>query len=216
MKPKLVTKKPFLVGMDLEGCLVPEIWIGLAQKTGIDELKLTTRDIADYDELMDKRLAVLKSHNLVLADIQSVTASLSPLPGARDFLNWLRTQVPVIILSDTFYEIAIPLMQKLDYPALFCHSLSTTKEGHISHYHLRHSQSKAHALQGLKKNGFSTIAIGDSYNDIGMLEIADQGILFHAPPKIAQEFASFPCYQSYDELKEKLSIILHKESKDDC
>ena len=159
-------EKPLLVAMDLEGCLVPEIWIGLAESTNIAAFKLTTRDIADYNVLMRQRLEIMQQHKLSLIDLQKVITQLEPLAEARTFLDWLRSQIPVIILSDTFYEFAKPLIQKLGYPTLFCHTLSIDQHNYISDYHLRVRNGKARAVKGFRRNGFTVIAIGDSHNDI--------------------------------------------------
>jgi phosphoserine/homoserine phosphotransferase len=185
----------------LEGVLLPEIWIKFAEKTGIEELKLTTRDIPDYDQLMMGRLAVLKKHNLKLQDIQDVIEALSPLDGACDFLQWLKSEFQVIILSDTFYEFAQPLMKKLDYPTLFCHKLITDDAGNIVNYELRQSDQKTKAVKALQGLNFQVISAGDSYNDTGMLQQADAGILFCPPEKVIQEFPQFPVTRNYNEFQ---------------
>ena len=191
-----------LACLDLEGVLLPEIWIKFAEKTGIEELKLTTRDIPDYDQLMMMgRLAILKKHNLKLQDIQDVIEALSPLDGACDFLQWLKSEFQVIILSDTFYEFAQPLMKKLDYPTLFCHKLITDDAGNIVNYELRQSDQKTKAVKALQGLNFQVVSAGDSYNDTGMLQQADAGILFCPPEKVIQEFPQFPVTRNYNEFQ---------------
>ena len=190
-----------LACLDLEGVLLPEIWIKFAEKTGIEELKLTTRDIPDYDQLMMGRLAILKKHNLKLQYIQDVIEALSPLDGACDFLQWLKSEFQVIILSDTFYEFAQPLMKKLDYPTLFCHKLITDDAGNIVNYELRQSDQKTKAVKALQGLNFQVVSAGDSYNDTGMLQQADAGILFCPPEKVIQEFPQFPVTRNYNEFQ---------------
>ena len=190
-----------LACLDLEGVLLPEIWIKFAEKTGIEELNLTTRDIPDYDQLMMGRLAILKKHNLKLQDIQDVIEALSPLDGACDFLQWLKSEFQVIILSDTFYEFAQPLMKKLDYPTLFCHKLITDDAGNIVNYELRQSDQKTKAVKALQGLNFQVISAGDSYNDTGMLQQADAGILFCPPEKVIREFPQFPVTRNYNEFQ---------------
>ncbi len=190
--------------LDLEGVLIPEIWIGLANKTGIDELRLTTRDIADYDELMQKRLQVLDDNGLKLTDFQEVVASMDPLHGAQDFLKWLQKQCEVIILSDTFREFAMPLIAKLGNPTMFCHSLQVDASGRIQNYILRQQDQKRKAVIALKSLNFRVLSMGDSYNDLSMLEEAHAGIFFKPTKKIAEEYPQFPVTQNYDELRERL------------
>ena len=188
--------------LDLEGVLIPEIWINLAEKTGIEALKLTTRDIADYDELMGKRLEVLDEHGLTLKDFQEVVATMGPLEGARDFLEWLQDQVEVIILSDTFREFAMPLIAKLGNPTMFCHSLAVDYETYrIKDYVLRQNDQKRKAVIALKGLNFRVLSMGDSYNDLSMLEEADYGIFFKPTKKIIEEFPQFPVTENYEELK---------------
>lgn len=188
--------------LDLEGVLIPEIWINLAEKTGIEALKLTTRDIADYDELMGKRLEVLDEHGLTLKDFQEVVATMDPLEGARDFLEWLQDQVEVIILSDTFREFAMPLIAKLGNPTMFCHSLSVDYQTYrIKDYVLRQNDQKRKAVIALKGLNFRVLSMGDSYNDLSMLEEADSGIFFKPTKKIIEEFPQFPVAENYEELK---------------
>ncbi len=193
-----------LACLDLEGVLLPEIWIAFAEKTGIEKLRLTTRDIPDYDELMRGRLKILDESNLKLADIEDVINTLSPLEGAKDFLNWLKSEFQVIILSDTFYQFVAPLMGKLDYPTLFCHELIIDAEGCIADYRLRQSDGKTKAVSALKGLNFKVIAAGDSYNDTGMLIEADAGILFCPPDNVIAEFPQFPVTRNYEEFKNAL------------
>ena len=196
--------------LDLEGVLLPEIWIAFAEETGIKELKLTTRDIPDYDVLMKGRLKILKENNLKLIDIENVIEKLSPLEGAIDFLNWLKSEFQVIILSDTFYQFAGPLMKSLDYPTLFCHELTINRKGNITGYKLRQKDGKTKAVSALKKLNFRVIAAGDSYNDTGMLQEADAGILFCPPENVVKEFPQFPVSRNYEEFKK--SFIKIRES----
>ena len=195
--------------LDLEGVLVPEIWIAFAEKTGIEKLRLTTRDIPDYNELMRGRLKVLDENNLKLMDIQEVICGIAPLPGAKDFLSWLESKFQVIILSDTFNQFAGPLMAQLDYPTLFCHDLIVDEAGRIADYQLRIPDAKTRAVAALKDLNLKVIAAGDSYNDTGMLKKADAGILFRAPDNVVEEFSQFPIAQTYEEFK----IAILKASK---
>lgn len=192
----------YLVCSDLEGVFVPEIWIGVSIKTGIDELKLTTRDISNYDELMTMRLATLKKHGLKLGDIQEVISALDPLPGAFDFLSWLRSRMPVIIVSDTFSEFAGPLIRKLGYPILLCHNLTVDFQGNITGYNLRQKDSKKMAAESMKNLNYRVIGIGDSYNDLSMLRQADMGVLFNPPQNVAAANSDLEVFRTYDELKE--------------
>jgi len=187
--------------LDLEGVLVPEIWIAFAEKTGIEKLRLTTRDIPDYSELMQGRLDILKENNLLLSDIQEVIKGISPLPGAKDFLDWLKSEFQVIILSDTFNQFAAPLMAQLDYPTLFCHDLIIDKSGRINDFQLRIPDAKTKAVIAIQGLNLKVIAAGDSYNDTGMLKQADAGILFKAPNNVIEEFPQFPVTQDYDGFK---------------
>ena len=193
-----------LACLDLEGVLLPEIWIAFAEKTGIEELKLTTREIPDYDELMQGRLKILNDNNLKLIDIQNVIKTLSPLAGAIDFLAWLKSEFQVIILSDTFYQFVGPLMQSLDYPTLFCNDLIVNSKGDITGYQLRQKDGKTKVVSALKKLNFKVIAAGDSYNDTGMLQEADAGILFCPPDNVIKEFPQFPVSRNYEEFKNTL------------
>ncbi len=187
-----------LVCLDLEGVLVPEIWLAVAQRTGIDALRLTTRDISDYDALMRRRISILAEHGIGLSKIQTVIETLEPLEGAADFLRRLREVTPVVILSDTFREFAVPILRRLEWPTLFCNELVVDEGGMIRNYVLRRPDGKRNAVQAFKSMGLNVIAAGDSYNDLGMLQEADFGILFRAPEKIRNEQAQFPVYDAYD------------------
>jgi phosphoserine/homoserine phosphotransferase len=197
-----------IVCADLEGVFVPEIWINVAERTGIEALRLTTRDISDYDVLMKKRLGILKANNLKLNDITAVIDTMEPLEGALEFINWLRSVTQIIILSDTFVQFAGPLMRKLDWPTLFCHTLSIDSDGYITGYTLRQQESKRGAVEALKSLNFKVIAMGDSYNDITMLKAADKGILFHPPDNVKDEFPEFQVAFGYDTLKPIISDTL--------
>jgi len=186
--------------LDLEGVLVPEIWINVAERTGIKELRATTRDVPDYDALMCQRLRILDEHHLKLADIQQVIAGMGPLPGANDFLARLREAFQVIILSDTFYDFAAPLMKQLGHPTLLCHRLKIDDAGRVADYHLRMPDQKREAVKALHYLKFKVIAAGDSYNDTAMLAEADAGILFCPPKNVIAEFPQFPVTTTYDEL----------------
>lgn len=193
-----------VVCLDLEGVLVPEIWINFAQKTQIDELRLTTRDVPDYDALMKRRLEILCEHNLRLSDIQQVIGSLDPLEGAGEFLQTIRSRTQVIILSDTFTEFASPLMKKLNWPTIFCNSLEVDSKGMIQNYHLRQQDGKRKAVEALRQIGYRVFAAGDSYNDITMIQSAHAGALFRAPQSIIQSYPELPTAEKYEEF---LSII---------
>ena len=187
--------------LDLEGVLVPEIWIGFAEKTGIDELAATTRDIPDYDVLMKQRLTLLDQHGLGLPDIQEVISTMAPMPGAKEFIDWLKERFQLIILSDTFYEFSQPLMRQLNFPTLFCHRLVADENGRIVDYKLRQKDPKRQSVKALHGLNFRVIASGDSYNDTTMLEEADAGILFRAPANVIEEFPQYPAVESYEELR---------------
>jgi phosphoserine/homoserine phosphotransferase len=187
--------------LDLEGVLIPEIWIDFAERTGIDELRATTRDIPDYDVLMKQRLQILQEHRLGLPDIQAVIDGMSPMPGALEFVNWLRERFQVVILSDTYYEFAQPLMRQLGYPTLFCHRLEADADGMIVNYHLRQKDPKRQSVKAFHALNYRVIAAGDSYNDTTMLAEAEAGILFRAPENVIREFPQFPAVHEYDELR---------------
>jgi len=190
-----------LVCLDLEGVLVPEIWIAFAERTGIEELRATTRDIPDYDVLMRQRLGLLDEYNLKMDDIQEVIAGLEPLPGAMHFVEWLRERFQVIILSDTFYEFSQPLMRQLKWPTLFCHRLITDDAGRVVDYKLRQEDPKRASVKALQSLNYRVLAAGDSYNDTTMLSQADVGFLIHAPHNVIAEFPQFKAVDTLDELK---------------
>lgn len=189
-----------IVCLDLEGVLVPEIWIAFAEKTGIDELRITTRDEPDYNKLMDYRIGILKSHGLCLSDIQDVIAGIKPLPGAYDFVMKLREMTQLAILSDTFTEFALPLMRQLDYPTILCNSLRVDSDGSITGINMRAENGKKKAIEGFRHMGFRTFAAGDSYNDIAMIREADGGCLFRAPENILREEKDLEIVTEYDDL----------------
>lgn len=191
--------------LDLEGVLFPEVWISVAEKTGIDELRLTTRDISDYDELMQRRLKVIAAHKLTLTDIQKTIASMEPFAGAVELISWLREQGQVIILSDTFVEFAQPIMKKLNMPTIFCHSLGVDQNDIITSYHLRIADAKRKAVEALKSLNFKVVAAGDSFNDISMLKAADRGMFYCPPTDIAVQFPDIPVTKNYEELKAHVS-----------
>jgi phosphoserine/homoserine phosphotransferase len=197
-----------IVCSDLEGVFVPEIWINVAQITGIDELRLTTRDISDYNVLMRKRLGILDANGLTLKDIQNVIATMEPLKGALEFMDWLRSVTPLIVVSDTFVEFADPLMEKLKRPALFCNQLRVAPDGRIVDYLLRQQDGKRHVVEGLQGMNFKVLAMGDSYNDISMLQKAERGILFRPPDNVAAEYPDFPVTHDYDTLKSLIQQTL--------
>jgi len=190
-----------VVCLDLEGVLVPEVWIGVAERTGIAELRLTTRDVPDYDALMRRRLAILAEHGLREADVREVIESMEPLPGAQEFLAWLREHFQVAILSDTFYQFATPLMRKLGWPSLFCNDLEIDAHGRLIGYRLRQPDQKRAVVKALKALNFRVLAAGDSYNDLSMLEEADVGVLFRPPASLVEEHSHFPVTRDHDELK---------------
>lgn len=187
--------------LDLEGVLVPEIWIAVAERTGIDALRATTRDVPDYSELMRQRLDICASNGLGISDIQEVIAGLEPMGGAGEFLDWLRERSQVVILSDTFYEFAQPLMRQLGFPTLFCHRLDIADDGRISGFKLRMPDQKREAVKAFHRLNFKVVAAGDSYNDTTMLAEADAGILFCPPQNVIDEFPQFPVTRDYEELK---------------
>jgi phosphoserine / homoserine phosphotransferase len=190
-----------VVCLDLEGVLIPEIWIAFAERTGIEAFRRTTRDEPDYDKLMAWRLGMLRQHGLKLADIQAVIAGMAPMDGAKDFLDELRTRYQVIILSDTFYEFADPMMRQLGRPTLFCHKLVIDGDGFVADYKLRQANPKFHAVNALKSLNYQVIAAGDSFNDTGMLGAADAGFFIHPPESIVAQFPQYPVNRSYAELR---------------
>ncbi|MGA0807373.1 MAG: bifunctional phosphoserine phosphatase/homoserine phosphotransferase ThrH [Pseudohongiellaceae bacterium] len=193
-----------IVCLDLEGVLIPEVWIQFADATGIPELRVTTRDIPDYDVLMKQRLRILDAHKLGLQQIQDVIATMEPLAGAVEFVAWLRRQFQVVILSDTYYEFVMPLIARLGHPTLLCHRLATDGSGRVVDYVLRQRDPKRQAVKAFHGLNFKVIAAGDSYNDTTMLAEADAGILFHAPPNVIAEFPQFPAVHSYEELQREI------------
>ena len=196
-------RKPVIACLDLEGVLVPEIWINVALKTGIEELKITTREMPDYDQLMKQRLAILDRNALKIDDIQDVIEKMGPLDGASDFIAWLRERCQVIILSDTFYQFALPLMRQLGFPTLFCNQLEIDGSGRIVNYHMRMKNQKMHSVAAFKTLNFFTLAAGDAYNDTAMLGEADAGFFFRPPEHLPKEFPQFPVTQTYGELQER-------------
>jgi len=195
--------KQTLVTLDMEGVLTPEIWIAVAESTGVQELRRTTRDEPDYDRLMAYRLEILERHQIGLTQIQEVIARLGPLPGAAEFLGQLRQEVPVVILSDTFSQFAEPLMRALDWPVLFCHRLVVTND-RITGYELRQPDQKRQAVAAFQSLNYQVIAAGDSFNDVSMLAQADHGILFRAPENVAREFPAYPAVEEYGQLQEEI------------
>jgi phosphoserine/homoserine phosphotransferase len=189
-----------IICLDLEGVLVPEIWIGVAERTGIEELRLTTRDISDYDVLMKRRLEILEDKGLGIGDIHEVIDKLDPLPGALEFLDSVRASVQVAILSDTFYQFAEPLMRKLRWPSLYCNDLEIDGDGRVTGYRLRQPDQKRKAVQAFKALNFDVLAAGDSYNDLSMLTEADAGVLFRPPEKLVAEYPEFPVTETHEEL----------------
>lgn len=191
----------WIVCADLEGVFVPEVWINFAKKTGIDALKLTTRDIKDYNELMRYRLKILDEHNLKIQDIQEVIATMKPLDGALEFTRWLRKKTSFAIVSDTFMEFAKPLMEQLENPFLLCHSLEIDKTGRVVDYKLRQSDPKRHTVEAFQSMNYKVLAFGDSYNDIPMVEAADFGILYCPPDNVVKDYPQFPVARNLEELK---------------
>lgn len=200
----------WIICADLEGVFVPEIWVNVASKTGIEELKLTTRDIKDYDELMQYRLRILAQRGLKLQDIQAVIATLKPLPGALDFVRTVRQRCRFVIVSDTFVEFAQPLMDQLENPLLLCHTLEVDTEGRITGYKLRQPDPKRRTVEAFKSLAYNVVAFGDSYNDVTMLQAADRGILFCPPDNVVADFPQYPVVRHIDELREELLRIVEQ------
>lgn len=190
----------YITCLDLEGVLVPEIWIAFAEASGIPELKKTTRDEPDYDKLMNYRLAILKEHGLGLKEIQETIAKIDPMPGAREFLDELRSMTQVIIISDTFSQFATPLMKKLGWPTIFCNSLEVAEDGTITGFKMRCEKSKLTTVKALQSIGFQTIASGDSFNDLGMIQASKAGFLFRSTEQIKKDYPDLPAFEEYDEL----------------
>ena len=199
-----------VVCLDLEGVLIPEIWINFAEKVGVEELKATTRDIPDYDELMQFRLGIIEKHDFRIQDIQAVIDTLSPLEGAQTFTKQLREDYQLIILSDTFQEFATPMMRQLDWPTIFCHELIIDDEGRINNYQLRKADHKRETVKRLQELNFKVVAAGDSYNDTTMLGQAEQGILFCPPQNVIEEFPQFPVATEYDQLRVEIDSAIAK------
>ena len=197
-----------IVCLDLEGVLVPEIWIAFAEATGISELKRTTRDEPDYDKLMNYRIGILKEHGLGLKEIQDTIATIDPMPGALEFLNQLRELTQVIIISDTFTQFASPLMKKLGWPTIFCNSLEVAPDGEITGFKMRCEQSKLTTVKALQSIGYDTIASGDSHNDLGMITASKAGFLFRTTDQIKADYPQFPAYETYDELLAAIKKVL--------
>ncbi len=197
-----------IVCLDLEGVLVPEIWIAFAEATGIPELKRTTRDEPDYDKLMNYRIGILKEHGLGLKEIQDTIATIDPMPGALEFLNQLRELTQVIIISDTFTQFASPLMKKLGWPTIFCNSLEVAPDGEITGFKMRCEQSKLTTVKALQSIGYDTIASGDSHNDLGMITASKAGFLFRTTDQIKADYPQFPAYETYDELLAAIKKVL--------
>lgn len=197
-----------IVCFDLEGVLVPEIWIAFAEATGIPELKKTTRDEPDYDKLMKYRLDILKEHGLGLKEIQETIETLDPMPGAKEFLDELRSQVQVVIISDTFEQFAAPLMKKLGYPTIFCNQLVVAEDGTITDYKMRCEKSKYTTVKALQSMGYDTIASGDSFNDLGMIQASKAGFLFKSTEQIKADHPDIPAYEEYDELLEAIKAVI--------
>ena len=202
-----------IVCLDLEGVLVPEIWVAFAEETGIPELKKTTRDEPDYDKLMKWRLGILKEHGLGLKEIQETIAKIDPMPGAKEFLDELRSMTQVIIISDTFTQFAAPLMKKLGWPTIFCNSLEVAENGEITGYRMRVENSKYSTVKALQSIGFETIASGDSHNDLGMIKASKAGFLFKSTEQIKKDNPELPAYETYDELMEAIKKALYKLPK---
>ena len=197
-----------IVCLDLEGVFVPEIWVAFAEETGIPELKKTTRDEPDYDKLMKWRLGILKEHGLGLKEIQETIAKIDPMPGAKEFLDELRSMTQVIIISDTFTQFAAPLMKKLGWPTIFCNSLEVAEDGEITGYRMRVENSKYSTVKALQSIGFETIASGDSHNDLGMIKASKAGFLFKSTEQIKKDNPELPAYETYDELMEAIKKAL--------
>lgn len=198
----------YIVCFDLEGVFTPEVWIAVSKATGIDDLKLTTRDVSDYDVLMKNRIAILKKNNITIKDIQEIISNMDLLPGAKEFLDYIRSVAQVVILTDSFVEFVMLFMKKLDFPMCFCHNLEINEEGIITDYKIRISEMKKKTVLAFKKLNYEVIAAGDSYNDVSMLLEANHGILFRPPKNVVEKFPEFPVVNEYDELKDLISKYL--------
>lgn len=201
----------YIICSDLEGVFVPEIWVNVSKQTGIEELKLTTRDISDYNVLMKRRLEILQQNGLTLHDVQKVISQLKPLPGAMEFIKWVRTVVQLIIVSDTFIEFADPLLKQLGRPTLMCHHLSTDSAGNITNYNLRQKDAKRKVAEALQSLNYKVIGIGDSYNDISMLRKAEVGILYNPPQNVIDEHGDLTVVRSYRDMKKIITRIIQEE-----
>lgn len=197
-----------IICMDLEGVLVPEIWIAFAEETGIEELKRTTRDEPDYDKLMKRRIEILKEHGLGIGEIRRTITMIDPLPGAKEFLDTLRSFTQAVIVSDTFDQFALPLMKKLDYPTIFCNTLKVSPEGEITGYTMRCDHSKLTTIRGLQSMGYDTIAFGDSFNDLEMIRASKRGFLFRTTDAIKHDHPEYPAFEEYDELLQAIREAL--------
>ena len=197
-----------IVCLDMEGVLVPEIWIAFANESGIPELKRTTRDEPNYDKLMEYRIAILKEHGLGLKEIQAVIAKIDPLPGAKEFLDKLREKTQVLILSDTFEQFAMPLMKKLGYPTLMCNTLEVAEDGEVLKHHMRVEKSKLSTVKALQTIGYNTIAAGDSFNDLAMIQASKAGFLFRSTEQIKKDFPEYPAFEEFDDLYEAIVAVL--------
>ena len=197
-----------IVCLDMEGVLVPEIWIAFANETGIPELKKTTRDEPDNDKLMEYRIAILKEHGLGLKEIQAVIAKIDPLPGAKEFLDKLREKTQVLILSDTFEQFAMPLMKKLGYPTLMCNTLEVAEDGEVLKHHMRVEKSKLSTVKALQSIGYNTIASGDSFNDLAMIQASKAGFLFRSTEQIKKDYPQYPAFEEFDDLYEAIIGVL--------
>jgi phosphoserine / homoserine phosphotransferase len=202
----------YILCSDLEGVLVPEVWINVARWTGIDELKLTTRDISDYNALMRRRLTILQQHSITINDIQKVISLLELMPGALDFITWLHGRVQMVVVSDTFREFADPLLEKMGWPVLFCHHLTIDKDGNITDFNLRQTEAKKKVVEALQELNFKVIAVGDSYNDISMLRQAEYGILYKPPQNVIDDNQDIRVVNSYSQLKNLVSGILDEDN----
>ncbi|MGB8492403.1 MAG: bifunctional phosphoserine phosphatase/homoserine phosphotransferase ThrH [Bacteroidales bacterium] len=198
----------YIVCCDLEGVLVPEVWINVARWTGIDELKLTTRDISDYNALMNRRLKILKQHSITINDVQKVISLLELMPGALDFINWLHGRAQMIVVSDTFREFADPLLEKMQWPVLFCHHLTIDKDGNITDFNLRQTDAKRKVVEAMQNLNYKVIAIGDSYNDISMLRQAELGILYNPPENVINDHKDLRVVTSYNQLRHFISELI--------
>ncbi len=198
----------YIVCFDLEGVFTPEVWIAVSKATGIDELKLTTRDISDYDVLMRNRIAILKKNNITLKEIQEIISKMDLLPGAKEFLDYIRSVAQIVILTDSFIDFVMPFMKKLGFPMCFCHNLEINEEGIITGYKIRISEMKKKTVLAFKKLNYEVIAAGDSYNDVSMLLEAKHGILFRPPKNVVEQFPELPVVNEYDELKDLISKYL--------